>query len=250
MRVALACMTCIFNSDGEPDHTPVYVEMEGNRILAATCPKGHEIRTVRQEMPFELLLEMGGLALLDGYYREAVSSFAAALERFYEFYVRVVAEGRKVDPAPMVAAWKLMSKQSERQMGAFVICHLMETGTAPLIDPKRVEFRNEVIHKGLFPCPAEARDYARWVFDFIVSTGAKLREAYLEASHRVIARTMGQSFTELHERGMRASTSGIGTLLSWSDGGWSSASFNTAMRRLADRRDLVWARPIPFDWPE
>ena len=40
---------------------------------------------------FEVLFELGTEALLAGYAREAVSSFAAALERCFEFYVRAYA---------------------------------------------------------------------------------------------------------------------------------------------------------------
>jgi hypothetical protein len=54
------------------------------------CGRGH-ISSVRLlNAKFELLFEMGLNALVDGYGREAVSSFAASLERFYEFYWRCV----------------------------------------------------------------------------------------------------------------------------------------------------------------
>ena len=42
-------------------------------------------------LKFELLFELGINALIDGYPREAVSSFASALERFYEFFCQVAA---------------------------------------------------------------------------------------------------------------------------------------------------------------
>jgi hypothetical protein len=53
------------------------------------CDCGHRSAVVLQNLKFELLFEMGINAIVDGYPREAVSSFSAALERFYEFYWRV-----------------------------------------------------------------------------------------------------------------------------------------------------------------
>ena len=60
----------------------------------------HDLRCARcgarycvlvRKQKFEVLFDLGTRALMDGYAREAVASFAAALERFFEFYVRAFA---------------------------------------------------------------------------------------------------------------------------------------------------------------
>lgn len=51
-----------------------------------TCEKEHRSVVILNNIKFELLFEIGLNATVDGYYREVVSSFASALERFYEFY--------------------------------------------------------------------------------------------------------------------------------------------------------------------
>jgi hypothetical protein len=40
-------------------------------------------------MKFEVLFDLAANAIVDGYYREAIASFAASLERFFEFFVHV-----------------------------------------------------------------------------------------------------------------------------------------------------------------
>lgn len=48
---------------------------------------GHVVAFTLDTLRFELLFESGIVALLAGFRREAVSSIAAALERFYEFSI-------------------------------------------------------------------------------------------------------------------------------------------------------------------
>ena len=114
-----------------------------------------------RNLRFELLFEMGVYALHDGYTREAVSSCAAALERFYEFYVAVTAEASNVGPEELALAWKAVSRQSERQLGMFVAAHLILTGSAPeLLNPNsHVRFRNSVVHQGYVPEHHEAEEF-------------------------------------------------------------------------------------------
>ena len=64
-------------------------ELLDNLTFRTVCPNGHESVIVAEAQKFEVLYDMGISALLDGYCREAVSSFAAAQERFHEFCIRV-----------------------------------------------------------------------------------------------------------------------------------------------------------------
>jgi hypothetical protein len=107
---------------------------------------------VLQQQRFELLFDMGACALLDGYHREAVSSFTSSLERFYEFFIRAsfLQIGHTLDEVE--AVWKPIAKHSERQLGAYVAIYMRECGAAPaLLSSKNIEFRNNVIHRGKIP---------------------------------------------------------------------------------------------------
>ena len=119
------------------------------------CEKGHKWPLVITQHKHEILFEVAAHAIIDGYYREAVSSFAESLERYYEFFIKVISV---VLPGDVFEkGWKQIYSQSERQLGAYIftyisICHkLPETLPQPL-----TTLRNNVIHKGYIPSRAEA----------------------------------------------------------------------------------------------
>src|SRR3989304_3215850 len=89
MRLRISCMEC-FRVDGHPSDVAISVELQNDGLYKVTCPRGHVTVTAIQEQKFEVLFDLGAMALLDGYTREAVSSIAASLERFFEYYVAVV----------------------------------------------------------------------------------------------------------------------------------------------------------------
>ena len=67
-------------------------EFADSHVHDLTCPHcgGKSCVFVRKQK-FEMLFDLGTRALMDGYAREAVASFSAALERFFEFYVKAAA---------------------------------------------------------------------------------------------------------------------------------------------------------------
>ena len=56
--------------------------------LTLRCEQGHTTEVTLPIPAFELLFDFGSAALLDGYAREAVTSFASSFERFAEFACR------------------------------------------------------------------------------------------------------------------------------------------------------------------
>ena len=52
----------------------------GSQLLQIKCSRSHETTAILQEQKFEILFDIGAHAILDGYYREAVSSFTSSLE--------------------------------------------------------------------------------------------------------------------------------------------------------------------------
>ncbi|WP_281888416.1 hypothetical protein [Paenibacillus sp. YYML68] len=84
MKLKLVCSICAREEEIQ-NLSETYVEVQEGSYYRVVCRKGHETTVFLQEEKFEILFEMGSMALLDGYPREAVSSFASSLERFYEF---------------------------------------------------------------------------------------------------------------------------------------------------------------------
>jgi len=141
------------------------------------CAVGHVSTVTVDNLKFELLFEMGLNALVDGYARDAVSSFASALERFYEFYWHVVTAFHSIPQNQADSTWEVAAKQSERQLGMFVTASLLMTRRCPvLLNPNQeVKFRNDVIHGGYVPTAAEAIAFGDVVMRLINDSLAMLR---------------------------------------------------------------------------
>jgi hypothetical protein len=180
MRLLVTCMACL-EPDRDRRNEWVSVEVRDDGLYELTCSKGHTTVTAIQEQKFQILFDLGMMALLDGYPREAISSIAAALERFYEYYIRVVTLKHGTSHEQFEDAWRLVSKQSERQLGAFLLVYLMETGrplTEPISNAKPdaslkasrgtwTEFRNLVTHEGYIPSSEEVLAYGDLVYKFM-----------------------------------------------------------------------------------
>src|ERR1044071_1783280 len=96
MHLRLSCFEC---GPGLLQH-PVTVEMEDNQIYKLTCPSGHCTVHHLSNPKFEILFEMGLLAWGSGYTREAVATFAAAVEEFLRVFVNFVLAKHKFDRNP------------------------------------------------------------------------------------------------------------------------------------------------------
>jgi hypothetical protein len=53
-------------------------------LYETNCHKGHKSRAYINNLDFEILFEYSINAIADGYYREAVSSFTSAMEKYFE----------------------------------------------------------------------------------------------------------------------------------------------------------------------
>jgi hypothetical protein len=191
MKLRIICETCLdslnelaLQPDEWHDFVPVN-DLQDSLLYEVTCKMGHVSRVVIMNPKFDLLFESGIAALKDGYYREAVSSFAVSLERFYEFSIRVFLKQLidKIGQSHFDETWKIISKQSERQLGAFYALYLTTYNKPPMIfngkflaaysvnlgipgnDP--TEFRNKVIHSGYVPNQNQALNYGEGVNFYI-----------------------------------------------------------------------------------
>ena len=190
MKLKINCMQC-FQIEGKPSEEFIPIEMTDNRLLRATCSNGHTTLTALQQQKFEILFHFGAMALLDGYSREAIASFAASLERFYEFYIRVICAKRNISAYSFNKTWKNVSNQSERQYGAFLFLYMYEKYIPHIpISKKWPTFRNKVIHQGYIPTYQETIKYGEILFEFISKNLSDLKKEYSEHIQTVIVKDL------------------------------------------------------------
>lgn len=169
------------------------LEFSDSRIHEGQCQhcKKYYCIFIRKHK-FELLFDLGTRALLDGYAREAVSSFAAAQERCFELYIRAAflesASQRAVTLDEAITlldkTWKHAAAQSERQLGMFVMAYLQREGREPdflTTQQLGTAFRNKVIHAGYLPRHEEVNEYAEIIFRNINRVLNDLGEGILQA---------------------------------------------------------------------
>jgi hypothetical protein len=159
-------------------HEMVAADVDSEK-LTFRCEKDHTTVVTMPIPPFELLFDFGCSALLDGYPREAVTSFATSFERFQEFTCRFLLARRNVSFEGVDAWWKEVARQTERQIGSFVAVWVAEFyGPPPLLPQKLVEFRNACVHMGRIPPESEAKAYGEAVLRNEVGGIVTLRNCF------------------------------------------------------------------------
>lgn len=196
LLIHLPCPVCVeetLKEDAGGHHssymTSVPVQTRG--LYRLTCKEGHTFAVRVNLELFELLFESGLEALCDGYAREAVSSFAAALERMFEFSIRVLLEDAEVPGGAVEEMWKTVAAQSERQLGMYVALKTRADKRLPaILSQTEASFRNGVIHKGNFPSPDEAATFGAAVFDLITAEINYLKSNHANALEVVRGRSV------------------------------------------------------------
>lgn len=185
MLLDLVCFGCVMEqvnkgvpnqNIGEPILTP-FEEVNNTGIYKTRCGKGHDSTVVIDNIDFEILFEYGINAIADGYFREAVSSMTSAMERYFEFFIKVILKSSKNTFVIVDEIWKSISSQSERQLGAYLAlyCHTFKELPLLLNPNKEIPFRNSVIHKGYIPSKTEAITYGNLVMQIIENSLIKLK---------------------------------------------------------------------------
>jgi hypothetical protein len=216
MRVHGICHTCLENkAQLSLSDEGVWIalgDVGEDGLYIGECPRGHRIAAVLQLLRHELLFDSACLALLDGYHREAIASFAASLERFYEFCVRVFCRHSGIGVEHVDAAWRHVAVQSERQLGAFHFLYLAHS-RQPYWgeDQKLVTLRNGVVHKGRFASRADATRYGAHVYSVITRLVDELRETASEALNAQATQEFFSTFKGKIAKGMNVQTIGPGT---------------------------------------
>lgn len=187
MRIEITCSKCseqIALGESGVVHSLV-CSMCDDGIYEFKCPQGHHTTTVLRTPKHEVLYTIGANAFLDGYFRDGIASFAGALERYYEFALKVIARHKNIDKFDDI--WKSTLKlSSERQFGAFAMVWMMETGKPyTQLSKKKIDqqskLRNEVIHQGKIPTSEECLSYGQYVLDVIAPIEKLLLSDYAVA---------------------------------------------------------------------
>ena len=190
MKFPIVCFQCALVEEGgrSRNHKAVMLEVRDQGSYETVCSRGHRVGTVLTNAKFQVLYEIGVHAIGDGYYREAVGSFAASLERFYEFCCRVMALHLQLLDVDWKAAIKALSGSSERELGGFVLMYLVTFKKAPaILVQDMVKLRNDVVHKGRIPTREIALRYGEAVRDVIESNLAAMRSHAPQAIEDAIA---------------------------------------------------------------
>jgi len=188
MLLDLVCYDCVMLQvnkgnenafDGAQIQTP-FEQVNNSGIYDVNCSQGHVSKNIINNINFEILFEYGLNAILDGYYREAVSSITSSMERYFEFFIKVVLRASKVDFKEIDKTWKKISNQSERQLGAYIMLFLQTFQKEPelLSTNKEIPFRNSVIHKGYIPTKKESIDFANSVMKIMENSLINLKTNY------------------------------------------------------------------------
>jgi hypothetical protein len=249
-------MKC-FEIDGKPPDEAISVEVRDDGLYKVSCSRGHITLTAIQEQKFEVLFDLGAMALLDGYPREALSGIAASLERFFEYYITVIALKHGIPHEQFVEAWKPISKQSERQLGAFLFFYLLENkkplapvvlNTKPEIEGRSRsdtltwgEFRNDVIHKGHIASTEEVIAYGNLVYQFICRLIAELRSTCSESMQKAVIHHLAKGHQT--SDGKPIGTMTIPTLISLVRTGKPAPHLRDALPGLEKYRRWLYVRP-------
>lgn len=216
MEVMISCMECQFQNDFPDFSSDSMIRLPDDGVIEDTCPRGHQTFTIIQQMKFELLSDMAVKAIVDGYYRDSIASFTAALERLYEFFFEAACRKKGIERDAFNVAWKSLAKQSERQLGAFIAAFLIETGSSPKLLPRsQTELRNEVIHKGKFPNRQETVGFGQAVADCALPILEMLRsDPFVEIVRKLVGERLRDRHMRARDAKVRASTYSISTTFS------------------------------------
>lgn len=117
MRALATCPLCYDKRrtlDANALPTMLAGELDDVGYVHVNCPAGHYSIVIYNARRYEVLIRSAANAFVDGYTNEVVAVMSAALERAYEFYIRVSCRASGIPAGEMQAAWKVVAAQSER----------------------------------------------------------------------------------------------------------------------------------------
>jgi glutamyl/glutaminyl-tRNA synthetase len=206
-------MSC-FQEQGSPVFYTYPADLLDDGTACFECNFGHKSKHAIQAFKFEILAEVAIAAIVDGYNREAVTSFTSSLERFYEFYCKLILKSRDFQKNEIDDVWKRVAKHSERQLGAYNIVYMIEEGEPPsVLHEKHTHFRNKVIHEGVIPTREQAIEYGQAVIDVVNNAIDAIHEKHKSLLQDLVVEELIQKNSQESEV-VATATLGMATLLS------------------------------------
>lgn len=153
-----------------------------------TCSKGHQCFYVLQIERFEMLYKLAIHEFLENNFRACVINCAAALERFYEFFLQVVFHHNGYSNERFYEEiWLPIKDRSKRQEALFkdTFIELTSIEKTPVLKDTLRKFRNHIVHQGEFPKKEQTRDFADTIFR-IIGIGLHTLHKYCDSSIEVI----------------------------------------------------------------
>jgi hypothetical protein len=169
------------SKDGQqPPFNPIQGELDDDGIIHVTCDLDHYGVILYDARRYEVLVRSAARAALDGYTNEVVAIMSSALERMYEFYIRVSCRAKGITEQSIADAWKKVAAQSERQFGAFQFLYLLDQKKPFKLDQEIIEIRNKVIHRGKIVREKESFDFSERVYSIIQHLQTTLESLFPE----------------------------------------------------------------------
>ncbi len=235
MKILLVCMECALNSNKRFEHA--FAELQDSGLYSMECRHGHKSIIAVQEQKFEMLFELGANAIVDGYYREAVTSFTSALERFYEFYIELICSMRGIESEAFNTAWKTVAKLSERQFGGYLFLYLYEAGKPPPLLPKAaIELRNSVVHNGKIPSREETLQFGQSILDVITPVLSELKRNHPNEVSAAIARHIRRIYPGMQNDIIRSTMTFVTTISAARHSDDIQPNLNDAILRIVQMR--------------
>lgn len=179
-----------------PPYIPTYpywqypvIELDKWPYIEFECANGHKQRFTLNLELYELLFQQATYCVQDGYYREAIGTYNASLERFFEYVIEILCYYNNNNIA-FEDLWKNMRNQSERQLGAYYTIWSSTIKELPIfLDNDMVTLRNAVVHKGELVSREKAVAFGKYVFDYIKETLKKLYE-HIEQEQLIVLKML------------------------------------------------------------
>lgn len=207
MKIFTMCMECQ-KELGHPSFEPIIADYYEESLAFIECFRGHKSAILLQSQKFEILLESAANALIEGYTLEAASSLSSAYERFFEFAINVFCKKNSVSKEALEETYKQVSKQSERQIGAFLFLHLLVFGSHYTLNKKIPELRNRVIHQGYIPTPEEVIKLGELIYQEILSITKLINSSLASEKQQVTMDTLQARNEKIPAETPRATTTG------------------------------------------
>lgn len=166
MKLPLICAKCMQENIVKPRITAI-VELKDDGRYEITCRKGHSSITFCNNKSLKYFWYW---RLRNRWWVLSRSGFVIyfCFRKILRVFIKVVCISKNIDWIKTLEAWKEVSNQSERQLGAFIFLHLQETGNKPiLLCNNKIKLRNEVIHKGKIPSKDQSIDYGQAILDVV-----------------------------------------------------------------------------------